>query len=94
MQRRLPFVAAIRGFRDLTGAEKAPLRPIPSLLEPARNRVKVRSLRLDSVRCHLIVLICKVTLGMYVFLSAAVPGLHPGGGNLSVTAALCRCLCY
>ena len=29
----------IRGFRDLTGGEKFP-RPIPSLSEPARNRVK------------------------------------------------------
>ena len=33
------FVTKIRGFRVLTGAEKAPL-PIPSLSEPARNGVK------------------------------------------------------
>ena len=33
------FVATIRGFRDMTGGRKAP-RPIPSLSEPAWNRVK------------------------------------------------------
>ena len=41
IKRRLPFVAPIRGFRDLKGAEKAS-RPIPNLSEPARNRVKTR----------------------------------------------------
>ena len=37
MNRRLPFVATIRGLGDFMGVRKGP-RPIPNLSEPARNR--------------------------------------------------------
>ena len=43
MKCRLPFVATIRGFRDLTGCRKGPC-PIPSLPELARNKVNRHNL--------------------------------------------------
>ena len=48
MQRRLLFVATMRGFRDLTGGRKGP-RPEPNLSEPerARNSVKFQHIGMN-----------------------------------------------
>ena len=43
----MPFAVTIGDFLDLKGAENAP-RPIPSLSEPAGNRVKLSRMSVAS----------------------------------------------
>ena len=42
----MPFDATIDGFLDLMGRGRKGPRPIPSLSEPARNRVNLKTLHL------------------------------------------------